>query len=100
MPDLSADLRLAVETGSISFGIKETIKAITQGKAKVAIVASSSKGDNISDITHACKLAGTKLLNFKGNPVELGAVCGKPFGVSTLAILDPGASKILEENYD
>ncbi|MEM3781399.1 MAG: 50S ribosomal protein L30e [Candidatus Micrarchaeaceae archaeon] len=99
MPELSADLRLAVETGSVSLGIKETIKAITQGKAKAAVVASSSKGNGISDIRHTCMLSGTKLLSFNGNPVELGAVCGRPFGVSALAILDPGASKILEENY-
>ncbi|MCL4411212.1 50S ribosomal protein L30e, partial [Candidatus Marsarchaeota archaeon] len=30
-----------------------------------------------------------------GNPIELGAVCGKPYSVSTLAIIEAGNSNIL-----
>ncbi|MGC8676151.1 MAG: 50S ribosomal protein L30e [Candidatus Micrarchaeia archaeon] len=99
MPDLSEDLRLAVETGSVSFGLKEATNAVTSGKAKAVIVASSGKGGGLGDIAHICKISGTRLIVFGGNPMELGAVCGKPFGVSALAILDSGASKLLETEY-
>lgn len=32
---------------------------------------------------------------YRGNNVELGSACGKPFGVSVLAIVDEGKSNIL-----
>ena len=32
---------------------------------------------------------------YKGNNIELGAACGKPFGVSVITILDEGKSNIM-----
>ncbi len=98
MPDLNSDLRLAVDTGSVSFGFKETLKAVLEDKAKAVVMASKGKKE-ADDILHACKLAGIRVINFNGNAMELGRVCGKPYSVSSLAIIDPGTSNILNEKY-
>ena len=37
----------------------------------------------------------TRIHQYDGNNSMLGAACGKPFTVSTVAILDAGASDIL-----
>jgi large subunit ribosomal protein L30e len=36
-----------------------------------------------------------KIHIYSGNNMELGALCGKPFSVSALAIIDKGTSNIL-----
>jgi large subunit ribosomal protein L30e len=33
---------------------------------------------------------------YKGNRIDLGAVCGKPFKISALTIREPGDSDILK----
>ncbi len=99
MPDLNSSLRLAVDTGTISFGAKETTRAIMGQKVKAVVIAKSGKGQTINDLKHLCKLENIKVLTFNGNPIELGTVCGKPYSVSCLGIIDPGTSKILEEQY-
>jgi large subunit ribosomal protein L30e len=35
------------------------------------------------------------VFRFEGNNMELGALCGKPFSVSALAVIDKGTSNIL-----
>jgi len=100
MPDLNNDLRLAVETGSVAFGVKETMRAITADKAKSVVISAKGKGTTLLDIIHLCNIAGIKVIKFKGNSMELGAVCGRPHSISSVAIIDPGTSKILEENYE
>lgn len=99
MADLTNDIKLAIDTGSVSFGIREVTRNIHTGKAKAVIVANSGKERSLENIRHLCSLAGIKYIRFNGNPTELAVICGKPFSVSCLSIEDPGASKILEENY-
>ena len=41
------------------------------------------------------KDANVKVHIYDGNNMELGALCGKPFSVSALAIIDKGSSNIL-----
>ena len=38
---------------------------------------------------------GVKVHIYEGNNMELGALCGKPFSVSALAVIDKGTSNIL-----
>ncbi len=98
MADLSSSIRLAVDSGKVVFGVKEVAASIRKSDAKLVVVSKKGRSSDISDITHIAKIASIKVIPFDGNPIELGAVCGKPFSVSTLAIIDPGNSTILEEN--
>ena len=99
MADLSNDIRLAVDSGKAVFGVKESIDSMMAGTAKVVVVASSNKKDRINDIMHMAKLSNVKVVVFEGNPMNLGVVCGKPFSVSVLSIMDAGSSNILNETY-
>ncbi len=96
---MSNDVRLAVDTGKVSLGYREVLRAVSSDSAKVVVVASSGKKDIVEDINHTCKIAGIRLIQFKGGSLDLGTVCGKPYSVNSLAITDPGHSKILEEEY-
>jgi large subunit ribosomal protein L30e len=38
---------------------------------------------------------GVKTHRYEGTNMELGALCGKPFSVSALAVIEKGSSNIL-----
>ncbi len=99
MADLSNDIRLAVDSGKAAFGINSASDAILSNKAKMVVVASKNKGDRLNDILHIAKISSIKVQIFEGTPMALGVVCGKPFSVSVLSILDAGNSNILNETY-
>lgn len=99
MADLNSDLRLAVDTGKVTMGIEETMSAINTDKAKLVVVSVKGRGSSIDDIKHVCSVAGIRLLKFNGSSLELGAVCGKPYSVSALAVIEPGNSNIMDETY-
>jgi large subunit ribosomal protein L30e len=99
MADLNSDLRMAVDSGEVVLGIEETTRAINVSRAKLVIVSAVGNEGSVSDLTHICGIAGVKLLKFAGNSMDLGAVCGKPYSVSSLAVIEAGHSKILEEEY-
>jgi len=97
MADLSTNIRLAVDSGKVALGINRVMGTIKDNSAKLVVVASKGKKDSIQDIEHLSKIASIKTVMFNGNSIELGAVCGKPYSVSMLAIIEGGHSKILEE---
>ncbi len=99
MADLSGDIRLAVDSGEVAIGANSVIASITVGKAKLVVVSPKGKQDPYNDILHLARLSELKVITFNGNPVELGAVCGKPFPVSAIAVINPGNSGILNADY-
>ncbi len=99
IPDIGNDIRLAVDTGEVTLGHKEVMRAISSSAAHAVVIASKGKREIVEDIVHVCGVSGIKLLRYSGNSLELGALCGKPHSVNALAIIKPGSSKILEENY-
>ncbi|MDE1855554.1 MAG: 50S ribosomal protein L30e [Candidatus Micrarchaeota archaeon] len=99
LADLNNDLRLAVDTGSVALGTKETEKAVSGSKAKLVVVTSKGEVNSINDIMHLCNVAGVKVVRFKGSSMELGTVCGKPYSINSLAVIEPGNSKILNGEY-
>jgi large subunit ribosomal protein L30e len=100
MADLTKDLRLAIDTGEVSFGNKIVVKAISDDKVKAVVVARKGKRDLVDDTVHMCNIASIRVVYFNGNSLELGAACGKPFSVNSLAILSAGNSNILNEDYN
>jgi large subunit ribosomal protein L30e len=99
MTDLSNDIRLAVDSGKAAFGINRASETIMSNTSKMIIIASKNKGDRLNDIQHLAKISDIKVKVFEGTPMALGVVCGKPFSVSVLSILDAGNSNILNEEY-
>ncbi len=99
MSDLTKDLRLAIDTGQVSFGNKTVARALSSDKAKVVVIATKGKKEIVEDITHLCSVAGVKVLRFSGNSLELGAACGRPYSVNSLVVINEGNSGILSEEY-
>ena len=89
--DLNKSLRLAIDTGKVSVGAKQSNKAINSGSAKLVILSSNCPEETVA----VAKNGDTPVYSFSENNAVLGAACGKPFPVSLIAILDGGKSDIL-----
>lgn len=87
--DISRALKTAITTGKVEFGVDQTLKAVKGGKAQMVVLARNCPcKDLTSDLD-------VKVHVYDGNNMELGALCGKPFSVSALVIIDKGTSNIL-----
>jgi len=90
--DLNRELRSAIGTGKVAVGTNETVKAVKKGSVKLVILTRNCPESTIKKIG---RKKGTPVYRFDGTNMELGAACGKPFPISILSIMDPGASDIL-----
>ena len=99
LADLTNDLRLAVDTGKVSLGYREVMKAINSDSAKAVVVAEKGRRSIVDDISHVCRVAGIRLIGYKGGSLDLGTVCGRPYSVNSAAIIESGNSNILNEQY-
>ncbi|BAA30654.1 50S ribosomal protein L30e [Pyrococcus horikoshii] len=93
--DLAFELKKALETGKVILGSNETIRLAKTGGAKLIIVARNAPKEIKDDIYYYAKLSDIPVYEFEGTSVELGTLLGKPFVVASLAIVDPGESRIL-----
>ena len=87
--DISRALKTAITTGNVEFGVDQTLKAVKGGKAQMVVLARNCP---CKDLTGDLDV---KVHVYDGNNMELGALCGKPFSVSALVIIDKGTSNIL-----
>jgi large subunit ribosomal protein L30e len=81
----------AVKTGKVIFGANRTAEAAANGSAKIVILASNCP----EDIKKKTQETNVSIMEYEGTSVELGPVCGKPFTIAAMAILDVGESDIL-----
>ncbi|MBS3057344.1 MAG: 50S ribosomal protein L30e [Candidatus Diapherotrites archaeon] len=93
--DANREIRKAVDTGSVSFGEKQAEKNILKGDAQLVIISNNLSKLLREKISHLANVSQIPLYEFSGSGMELGAVCGKPFVISTMAIQNIGKSKIL-----
>ena len=93
---LEDELRTLLKTGKVVIGAKRALKAIKLGKAKAVIIADLIPKHIEEDVKYYAKLGGIKVIKYKGSSYDLGTLCGKPFPITTIAVLDPGESRILE----
>ncbi|VVC71777.1 50S ribosomal protein L30e [uncultured archaeon] len=96
MVDVGKAIRLAVDTGKVRFGSREALQAALNGEAKLIVVAGNIAVGLRSDINYYSALSAVSMIEFCGTSIELGSVCGKPFPVSALTVIDAGSSNILE----
>ncbi|MCD6549897.1 50S ribosomal protein L30e [Candidatus Micrarchaeota archaeon] len=93
--DIVKAIRMAVDTGKVEFGSRKALKHAMHGDCKLIIIAKNCPKDIRNDIEYYSRLSGVKTVVFDGDNDELAEACGKPFNISTLTILDPGDSEIL-----
>ncbi|MBI5636329.1 50S ribosomal protein L30e [Candidatus Micrarchaeota archaeon] len=93
--DLIKSIRLAVDTGKVDLGAQSAKRHALNGSSSLIILAKNCPAQVRNDVTHYAALSEVKLLEFAGTSLELGNVCGKPFPVSALSVLEAGNSDIL-----
>lgn len=93
--DLGREIRTAMRTGKVIIGSKKTIRLCRFGRAKLVIIANNVPEHIKRDILYYAKLSGIPVYLFPGSSWDLGGICGKPFMVASLAIVDPGESDIM-----
>jgi len=96
MIDLERELKTSIRTGKVILGTKRTLKILRNGRAKLIIVAKNTPEIIKQKIMYYAKLANFPIYEFPGTSLELGSLCGKPFSVAALAIIDEGESEILK----
>jgi len=97
MIDWNKAIALAVKTGKVTFGFKETIDAIRGSKAKIAVFATNLPEERKRKLQFTAKSSNIPLHQYEGSSIDLGVICSKPFTVSALAVREPGDSDILKQ---
>lgn len=91
--DVLRELKDACSTGKLIFGQKQAKANCLDGTAKLIVFSMNCPEEYVNEIT--TKNSGVAMYRVNVVNRELGAVCGKPFPVSAIAVLDPGRSKLL-----
>lgn len=94
--DTNKEIRRAVDTGKVSFGYKVCQKNLLQGEGEMIIISNNLPKNDREVLQHLAKVEGKKFLEYPENGLTLGSVCGKPFVVSAMIIIDAGKSSILD----
>ncbi|MBU0662500.1 50S ribosomal protein L30e [Candidatus Micrarchaeota archaeon] len=94
--DAAREIRRAVDTGEVVFGEKQSEKSILKGEGELIIISANTPVRVKERAEGQARVSGMPIYGFAGSARELGAVCGKPFVVSVMAVKNAGKSKVLE----
>ena len=94
--DANREIRRAVDTGKVAFGYRECQKKILAGVGEMVIVSKNMPKNEKETLKQIVAVEGKKFYEYSETGLVLGSVCGKPFVVSAMLILDAGKSKVLE----
>lgn len=94
--ELENEIKNVLKSGKAVLGFNRSLKAVMMGKAKAVVIASKIPKNYDDDIRRYASLSNIPVINFSGSSRDLGLVCGKPFPVTVIAILDLGGSRLLD----
>lgn len=94
--NLRTELEKAEKTGKVVLGAKNVRHAFLNGNPKLVLISKNCPNEIFDEFLYYGKLSNVPCLVLDKNSEELGALCGRPFSVSSLCILDEGESSILE----
>ncbi len=93
---LSKAIRMCMESGEVVLGSREVMQSARHGKGKAVVMSANVPAEASSDVRRYCSLSSLPIIEFSGTSMDLGSVCGKPFPVSMLLVMETGNSSILE----
>ncbi len=96
MVDTNKEIRRAVDTGKVLFGYKQCRKELSKNNGELLIVTKNLPANEKENLKHLAQIEGKKVFEFEENGLALGSICGKPFVISSMIILDKGKSNIDE----
>jgi large subunit ribosomal protein L30e len=91
--DMNRALRQVVQTGEVHFGVRQAKKALKDRTAQLLVVPENIPPETLDELNGVSQVP---LVQFTGTNYELGTVCGKPFSVSALTVIEAGDSDILD----
>lgn len=91
MINVDRALRSSIRTGNVVLGSNQTLEMGINGQAKLVLCAA----DCPQDVNNRLDSLDVPIYSYQGLGRDLGAACGKPFSVATLAIIEPGDSEIM-----
>jgi len=92
-----SELKTLLRTGKVIFGTKKSVKMVKNGRVKMVIITSTLRQDLKDDIKTYAKVSNIPIYEYGGSAYDLGKLCGKPFMISTIGVIDPGESKLIEQ---
>ncbi|CAL8100140.1 unnamed protein product [Calicophoron daubneyi] len=95
LDSINSRLSLVMKSGKCSIGLRQTLRLLRRGGAKMIIIANNAPPLRKTEIEYYAMLSKTGVHHYNGSNRDLGTACGKHFRVSTLAIEDPGDSDII-----
>jgi large subunit ribosomal protein L30e len=95
---LARNLKILVKTGKFVMGLKNTLRNLRTGQAKLLIIADNIPVASKSELLHQISLQNRKIDMFiyPGSSVDLGFQLGRPHMVAAIAVEQPGDSKIID----
>jgi len=84
--DVGSMIKKALKKKAVYLGSKKAINAVLRNEANKVVVSFNCPKKYKEDVRRCAEIAGIEVQEFLGTGVELGAVCGKPFGVAMLAL--------------
>ncbi|MCX6798886.1 MAG: 50S ribosomal protein L30e [Candidatus Diapherotrites archaeon] len=94
--EVGKELRRAVDSGKVLFGLREARKSILKGTAQLVIVSANAKKGESETVRQLCGTSSAPFYQFNATGLQLGSLCGKPFVVSFATVEKAGKSKLLE----
>lgn len=94
MKDIKASIRKVMKTGKVKIGSKSTIDTILSGDATLIVISENCQRDIKNKILYYSKLSAVPCKSLNVTTLELGSLCGKPYSVSSFAVIDAGDSNI------
>ena len=94
--EVSKEIRRVVDTGKVAFGTKACKKSLARGEGEMIIISANMPKNDKETLKHLATVEGKKVLEIEETGHVLGSICGKPFVISAMIVLDKGKSNILE----
>jgi large subunit ribosomal protein L30e len=94
--ELEKAISMAISTGKVKLGLDATLRSVLSGKVKATIISNNLPISSKEELLRNCEISQIPVIQYEKSGLDLGAACGRPHIVSTIAILEPGNSKILD----
>lgn len=93
--EFEKEIRRAVDTGRVDFGYRSSEKNVLNGKGKLLVVSKELPKEKKERLNYISKLSEIPVFEANQTPLKLGSICGKPFPITSMVVLEKGKSKIL-----
>lgn len=95
--DVRKELSVIRLTGKYLLGFRQSYLSVVRKSARAVVLANNCPENHRRMLELAAKTTDVPVIYTDLTAREIGQALGKPFGASTVAIIDPGNSSILGE---